>query len=209
MKPVFWLPIAALVGLSCVAVAQPPQYGYAPSPFTATPYRPAIRVDPGEEASAVLREGMEKLLEFLAKDENKLQVAAFLDREIAPYFDFDRMARWVAGPRYARMGADAREALAARLEARFLGTLAKRLAAYQGQQVRYFRPRLTQRGLASISVGILRPGTYPAKLDFRMYRSDEGWKIYDVLANGRSAAAYYRTQLNRSAGPAPSGPYGR
>jgi phospholipid transport system substrate-binding protein len=208
MKPILWLPVAALVGLSCAAVAQPPQYGYGPSSF-ATPYRPPIRTDPGEEASAVLREGMDKLLDFLAKDENKLQVAAFLDREIAPYFDFERMARWVAGPRYARMSADAREALAAKLEARFLGTLAKRLAAYQGQQVRYFRPRMAQRGVVSISVGILRPGAYPAKLAFRMYRSGDGWKIYDVVANGRSAAAYYRMQLNRSARPSPGVPYGR
>ena len=61
----------------------------------------------------------------------------------------------------------------------------------------------------SVSVGILRPSSYPSKLDFRMYRSDDGWKVYDVVANGRSASAYYRMQLNRKAPPAGPAAYGR
>jgi phospholipid transport system substrate-binding protein len=210
MKPMLWLPMAAVFAFSGVSLAQPPQHGgYAPGPYGMSPYRGAPRTSPGAEASAVLREGIDKLVEFLGKDENKLQVAAFLDKEIAPYFDFDYMAKWVAGPRYARMGEDAREALAAKLEARFLGTLARRLAIYDDQQVRFFRPRMAGRGTVSVSVGILRPGSYPAKLEFRMYRGAGGWKIYDVLANGRSASAYYRMQLNRTARPSPPMTYGR
>ena len=58
---------------------------------------------------------------------------------------------------------------------------------------------MARRGAVSVSVGVLRPGTYPAKLDFRMRRTGDGWKVYDVVANGRSASAYYRMQLNRSA----------
>jgi len=201
MKPILWLSVAALVGLASIAHAQPHQYGSGPAPYPSTPYRVVPRANPGAEASTTLRAGVDKLLEFLAKEENKLQVAAFLDREIAPHFDFDYMAKWVAGPRYSQMDDEARKALAARLEARFLSTLAKRLAVYDGQQVRYFRPRKAGRGTVSVTVGILRPGSYPAKLDFRMFRSDEGWKVYDVVANGRSASTYYRMQLNRKAPP--------
>jgi phospholipid transport system substrate-binding protein len=201
MKSIHWLSVTALLVVCGLAQAQSPHYGLGPVPYGPPVYRTTPRTSATAEAAAVLREGMEKLLEFLQKDENKLQVAAFLDREIAPYFDFDAMARWVAGPGYARMGRDARKALAARLEARFLGTLAKRLAGYDGQQVRYFRPRTARRGAVSVSVGILRPGSYPAKLDFRMRRAGDGWKVYDVVANGRSAAAYYRMQLNRTASP--------
>jgi len=205
MKPISWLPAAVLLGLSCLAQAQPPQYGYGLTPFGPIPHRsvPTPRQNPANEAAEVLHEGMDKLLEFLAKDENKLQVAAFLDKDMAPYFDFDYMAKWVAGPRYGQLDKKSRQALAAKLEARFLGTLAKRLAVYDGQQVRFFRPRRSGRNVVSVTVGILRPGSYPAKLDFRMYRSDDGWKVYDVVANGRSAAAYYRTQLNRKTPPPP------
>jgi phospholipid transport system substrate-binding protein len=174
-------------------------------------YGPAARANPGTEAAAALREGMDKLLEFLSKEEkpNKLQVAAFLDGEIAPYFDFDYMAKWVAGPGFAAMSEEQRAALAAKLEARFLGTLASRLAQYKGQRVRFLRPRPGRRGAVSVGVAILRPGSYPSKLDFRLYRSKDGWKVYDVVANGRSAAAFFRQDLKRSAAPRPAPRYRR
>ncbi len=205
MKPFFWLPFALMLGVGTVAQAQPP-YGPVQGAYRAGP-----RVNPGAEAAATLREGMDKMLTFLGQDEkpNKLQVAAFLDGTIAPYFDFDYMAKWVAGPGYSSMSSEKRAALAASLEARFLGTLASRLAQYKGQEVRFLRPRRGPRGAVNVPVGILRPGGYPSKLEFRMYLSEDGWKVYDVMANGRSAVAYFRQQSKASNAPTRPGPYGR
>lgn len=204
MKPLFWLPFALMLGVGTLAQAQPP-YGPAQGSYPAGP-----RVHPGAEAAATLREGMDKMLAFLRQDEkpNKLQVAAFLDGTIAPYFDFDYMAKWVAGPAYSKLDTERREALAASLEARFLGTLATKLANYKDQNVRFLRPRRGPRGAVSVPVGILHPGGYPAKLEFRMYRSENGWKVYDVMVNGRSAVAYFRQQTKRSPAPGRPGTYG-
>ena len=146
---------------------------------------------------------MDKLLEYLSQKDtpNKLQAAAFLDREIAPYFDFAYMAKWVAGPAYSGMSEADRKALTAKIEAEFLSSLATQLGKYDGQQVRYMRPRPGPSGSVKVPVGILRPGDYPSKMTFRMYRSADGWKVYDVEANGRSAAAHYRTQMARPVQP--------
>ena len=216
MKSQFWMPFALALGLSATAQAQSPYAhgpgAYGPSgPYGPGVYGPGSRVDPSAEAAAALREGMDKLRDFLGQEEkpNKLQVAAFLDKEIAPYFNFDQMAKWVAGPRFASMTAEQREAMAASLEARFLSALTGKLASYEGQQVRILRPRMTRPGMATVSVGILRPGTYPSKLDFRMYKSDDGWKVYDVVANGRSAVAFYRAEFNRRGAQRPGMPYMR
>jgi len=204
MNPYTWLSLAVLVGFGSIAGAQPP---LGPGPV---PYPAVSRVDASAEAAATLREGIDKLLDFLGQESkpNKLQVAAFLDGTIAPYFDFEYMAEWVAGSRYGDMGLEERAALAASLEARFLGTLAGRLAKYEGQQVRFFRPRRGPRGAVNVVVGILRPGSYPSKLEFRMYRSAGAWKVYDVVANGRSAVAFYRRDYQRSMAPDRSARYG-
>jgi len=226
MKSRLWLPLAALFGLASGAYAQPPGYVPPVGPYgsvppsqpgpqatTPTPTTQAAPVDPREamrerlanspmvQATNTLKDGMDKLLSFLGQDEapNKLQLAAFLDKEIAPYFDFDYMAKWVAGPAYGRMSPEQRKAMASRLEASFLGGLSSHLANYKGQQFRILRPRMGPRGAVSVNVGILRPGTYPAKLQFRMYKAPAGWKVYDVVANGRSAASYYRVQFQRTA----------
>lgn len=211
MKPHFWLSL--VVALAATGVHAQPQPGYGPR-AQMPGYPPAASASqPGTEAAQVLREGMDKLIGFLSEKEqpNKLQVAAFLDREIAPYFDFDYMAKWVAGPMWGSMSEEQRKDMASNIEARFLSTLATQLARYSGQQVRYFRPRASRGGAVSVSVGILHPGTYPSKLDFRMYRAQDGWKVYDVVANGRSAAAVYRVEFNRNApaGQPPMQPMGQ
>jgi phospholipid transport system substrate-binding protein len=182
--------------------AAPPARAQSAAPTRGAGAPAEMPKGPAAEASATLKEGMDKLLGFLAREEvpNRLQVAAFLDREIAPYFDFEYMAKWVAGPTSEGMSAEDKKAMAAHLEADFLGTLASRLMDYQGQQIRILPPRMGPRGDVSVNVALLRAQSYPAKLEFRMYKSPTGWRVYDVVANGQSAAAYYRVQFQRMAG---------
>ncbi|MBK1643546.1 toluene tolerance protein [Thiocapsa imhoffii] len=158
--------------------------------------------NPAMAATAVLKEGMDQLLAFLGQKEvpNRLQVAAFLDREIAPYFDFQGMAKWAAGPAYERLSNEDQQALQAQIEADFLRTLVTQLMNYQGQQIQVQAPRVGARGLVSVPVTLTRPGSYPARLEFRMHQTEQGWQIADVLADGQSAAAYYRVQFQRMAG---------
>jgi phospholipid transport system substrate-binding protein len=176
-----------------------------PTPFGAGPQSgvPTMpewtRSNPMAQAAETIKEGLDKLIGFLSQKEmpNRLQTAAFLDKEIAPYFDFDYMANWVAGPAAARMSEADKKALSARLEASFLSAMGNHLANYSGQQVRVLRPRWRAAGAVTVPVAILRSGAYPARLDFRMYKSEKGWKVYDVVAGGRSAASYYRVRMER------------
>jgi len=208
-----WLPAALLALASGTVSAQTPAQapvgpghgGYGPGYPQAPSYpRAAPAPRPGDEAVKTLRAGMDKLLAYLAQKDapNKLQAAAFLDRDIAPYFDFAYMAQWVAGPSYAGMKETDRKTLAAKIEAEFLSSLASQLGKYDGQQVRYLRPRPGPNGSVKVPMGVLRPGAYPDKMTFRMYKAADGWKVYDVEANGRSVVAHYRTQMGRPA-PAP------
>jgi len=200
-----WLPVALLALMAGTAQAQTvPGWG-GPGPAVA-PARMAPAQRPGAEAAEAVKAGMDKLLAYLRQEDapNKLQAAAFLDREIAPYFDFAYMAQWAAGPAWAGMGEQDRKALSATIEASFLSSLATQMAKYDGQQVRYLHPRPGPSGSVKVPVGIVRPGAYPAKMVFRTYRSGDGWKVYDVEANGRSAAAYFRTQMGKTGKSAPA-----
>lgn len=191
-----WVPPAAVQAPVPRAVPPVPA---VPRPSN-NPSAPAA--DPAAEAGTALREGLDKLLNYLALQEapNRRQVAAFLDREIAPYFNFDDMAQWVAGPAYGAMRQEARTDLAHWLEADFLTVLATNLAGYQGQRIRVLTPRHGPRGAVNVNVAVLRAGDYPSTLQFRLSKSSAGWRVYDVVADGQSAAAYYRVQFQRRAG---------
>ena len=75
----------------------------------------------------------------------------------------------------------------------FLQALVKQLSNYEVGRINYLPPRNRPNSnnmmlsLASYS----RQG-YLQRLDFHFYRSKNGWKIYDVAANGLRATSVYR-----------------
>lgn len=183
---------AGITLLASASLSATPYYGYAPLPM---PMQQQAQVDPG----TLLREGMTKLLKFMRQPEKPSQqsIALFLEQEIVPYFDFGYMAGWAAGPMGRQMNARQKAELAQNIKELLLGTLTEKLTNYENQDVRFFPPRRVGENEVKVRVGILQASGYPASIDFRFYQSNEGWKIFDVTANGNSALAYYRQYFNR------------
>lgn len=145
----------------------------------------------------LLREGVGKLTAFVREGgtRDKESSVAFLQEEIAPYFDFDYMTQWAAGPAYKHMNSAQRTALKDKLAGSFLSTLAQRLTTYREQKIRYLTGRGTHGSDVTVSAWIMQPHGYPTRLDFRFYQGADGWKIFDVKAAGNSAVLYYRNQF--------------
>ena len=194
MKPVFYLLAGILITGSVSAV---------PSPVRQAVSMPdaAIAPQPANPAAA-LRAGMDRLLGFLGGENAPEPEAlkAFLNNEIAPFFDFDHMAKTAGGRLFERMDGAQQQAITDSLRESFLAKMADKLSGYDRQQVRFLPPRAGNDGrTAQVSVAILNPGRYPSRLDFRMYRGGDRWRIYDVAANGQSAIVHYRRELMREA----------
>ncbi len=162
-----------------------------PPPMRQPQIRPRTDI---EQASMMLKAGLGKLMAFFSSGNvpNRSQIAAFLEKDIAPYFDFAYMAQWAAGPAYKRMNKQQIKALEVDLKTQFLSTMAQKLTNFSQQSINYLPPRMTGRNQVELSISLGQPGNYPARLDFRLYKSEAGWKVYDVSANGSSALMYYR-----------------
>jgi phospholipid transport system substrate-binding protein len=169
-----------------------PQHGYM---------QPDQRTAQTQEAGPgqILRQGMTKLLKFMRQEQgpSQQQIAMFVEREIAPYFDFEYMTQWVAGPMNRYMSDQERAEMVNSVKTMLLGTLTQRLTSYDNQDVRFYRPRRAGKNEVKVRIGILQAGGYPANVDFRFYRGAEGWKVFDVSANGSSALTYYRQHFSR------------
>jgi len=150
-------------------------------------------------AEDVVRQGMEGLVAFMGQRPRptSMKLAAYLKDQVASRFDFDFMARIALGPMQRRMSAAQLADLVQKIEQDFLETLSRHLAAYSGQQLRFFPPHPGWANRTRVSVAILNPRGYPNRLDFRLYYGKGGWKVYDVVANGNSAVGFYRGKLMR------------
>lgn len=202
-----WLFAGILLSGSALAV---PQYGpgmgmgpggMMPPGMGPAPYmRPPMPAPAMPTPAVALRNGVDRLLAFLGSEEapSAEQLAAFLDSEIAPFFDFEHMAKAAGGRFYEQLDDEGRAKLVAQIKESFLGKMAEKLGSYDEQQVRFLPPRGSNDGrTAQVSVAILNPGSYPARLDFRLYDNNGRWLVFDVSANGQSAIVHYRNQIMR------------
>lgn len=157
----------------------------------------------------LLREGVERLTVFLSTDEalTPEQIHAFLTRDIAPYFDFSYMARWAAGPLHRRLTEEQSNLLANHLRGMFLSALARNLGSF-AQPPPTIDVSAPTRGRSDNEIAVFTTvksaSGFTIRLEFRFYWSPDGWKIFDVAANGASAVGYYRryyTEQLRRHGP--------
>ena len=195
MKSTYWLFAAVLFAGSAFAI---PHYGPGPSPYASGPASAPRAGNP----AVTLRAGMDKLLTFLGSEERPSPeaLAQFLDTEIAPFFDFQYMASSAGGRLYEQLSEEGQRGMVEDVKRTFLTKLAEKLGAYDKQQVRFLPPRAGNDGrTARVSVAVINPGSYPARLDFRMYRARHQWRVFDVSANGQSAIVHFRRQLMRQA----------
>lgn len=156
----------------------------------------------------LIRQGVERLRGFLdARPEARPdEVNAFVARQIAPYFDFQYMAQWAAGPLYHRLSPAERTQLSLRLSQLFMNALAHHLGAIERPlpRVDVFPARPGQSMSDAVVYARVVGAQMQTRLEFRFYWNGTQWKVYDAAANGSSAVAYYRryfTTLLRRFGP--------
>jgi len=154
---------------------------------------------PMPEPVKIVKQGLEKLQSIgqAAEQKNPTALAEQLSKEIAPYFDFGYMANWVAGPMKRRMSEQKLQALAGQIRGKFLTTLAEKLSADKGYKFQILPLGGNFRtGEIQVSVGVIQANNQPMmRIRFRLYLSAEGWKVFDVMANGSSAVAHYRREF--------------
>jgi phospholipid transport system substrate-binding protein len=155
-----------------------------------------------DDPSHWVRVSMAKLLAFLNNQKGNPDVGrrdaslmVFLAEDIAPFFDFYLMTKWVGGANLLEMNPARRMQFKQTVQQDFLATFADRLINYTEQAVHLVSIRHIKAEYCVVSIEIDNPKGFPAKLDFRLHRDRSGWKIFDVVANGSSAVLYYRGLL--------------
>lgn len=163
--------------------------GPARGPAKAPSYTPT---DP----AYIIHTTLEKITTFSSNSDkvSPVRLRGFIENQIIPHFDFDNMSHWITG-RYARnMSAKEKSEFQRNLRETFLSSLSKHLGSFDAENttVKFVKTRYRGRDESFVGTVIYRPDTLPVRLDFRMRRDGDNWKIIDVKANGSSAVLYYR-----------------
>jgi phospholipid transport system substrate-binding protein len=127
-------------------------------------------------------------------DVNRVQ--KLVDEKVLPYVDFQKMTQLAVGRGWRQATPEQRAALTREFRALLVRTYSGALSQVTDHQVK-LRPFRAQPGDTDVMVGtnIVASRGDPIQLDYRLEKTDAGWKIYDVNILGVWLVENYKTQF--------------
>ncbi|MDY0049917.1 MAG: ABC transporter substrate-binding protein [Halothiobacillaceae bacterium] len=152
---------------------------------------------------ALVNQTTEKVLVALKDNKERLGsdpsfVYKLVDDLVLPHFDFEAMSRLVLG-RYWNQASEAqRKSFVAAFRTLLVRTYAGSLNRYTDQQIVLLPLREDGKGEEVTVRSEIRQGGGPAiPIDYRMRRSGEQWKVFDVSVDGISLVTNYRSSFSQ------------
>lgn len=149
---------------------------------------------------ALVKATTEEVLSIVRQDRDiqsgdRKKILDLLDAKVLPLFDFGRMTRLAVGRPWREATPTQRQALTGHFRELLVRTYSAAFSSYtyQSQSVE-FKPFRMENGATDVKVGtaIIRPNTPPLPVDYGMYKTPDGWKVYDVVVEGVSLVTTYR-----------------
>lgn len=128
---------------------------------------------------------------------NMGKVHQLVEAKILPNFDFNRMTQLVIGKHWPNATAQQKQALVSEFRNLLVRTYSSSLTAFTNQTVE-FKPLAIKPDDTDVTVRseIRQPGGQPIPIDYRMYKTTFGWKIYDVTIDSVSLVTNYRSSFS-------------
>ena len=127
---------------------------------------------------------------------NLNKVYQLVEAKILPNFDFNRMTQLAVGKNWSRATANQKQALVTQFRNLLVRTYSSSLTEFTNQTVE-FKPMTIRSDDADVTVHseIRQPGGQPIPIDYSMYKTAFGWKVYDVTIDGVSLVTNYRASF--------------
>jgi phospholipid transport system substrate-binding protein len=131
-------------------------------------------------------------------DRDPNRAIAVVDRIVSPHVDTTRSAKLILGHHWRDATPTQRQQFTDNYKRLLLRTYAVHVSDYTDVNVAYLPTiQSTNDGVqVVVRTRVSRPAREPANVDYRMIRTDAGWKVYDVVANGISIVLSFRSAVN-------------
>jgi len=128
---------------------------------------------------------------------NQKKVVDLVEKKVLPHFNFVRMTQLAVGRHWRDASPEQRKQLVEEFRMLLVQTYAATFTAYRDQSIEY-RPLRVQPDDTDVVVRSLinQSGGKPVTVDYKMQKSDTGWKVYDVVVGDLSLVQSYRGSFN-------------
>ncbi len=164
----------------------------------------AAQADTNTPPDVLARTTTQDVLAILKQDKdiqngNSAKVLQLVEAKVLPQFDFNRMTQLVVGRHWPRATPQQKQALVTEFRNLLVRTYSTSLSAFSNQTVE-FKPLTMKPDATDVTVRseIRQPGGQPIPIDYAMYKTDFGWKVYDVTIDSVSLVTNYRASFSNT-----------
>ena len=119
------------------------------------------------------------------------------EEKILPYVDFEEATRLAVGRGWKEATPEQRKKLISEFRNMLVRTYSNAIGAYEGQTMKVLPSRVKPSDTdATVRNQFIRPGGKPVLIDYSMRKTDQGWKIYDIVVEGVSLVLTYRSEFD-------------
>lgn len=150
-----------------------------------------------EAPEALVKQTVDEVLTVIkqTKDQRKLTEAA--EQKVLPHFDFKQMTQLAVGRSWAQASAAQQEALERGFRTLLVRTYTAALSRTTGEVKVDIKPSAAKPAADESIVRTVaaESGKQPVQIDYRMVKTPNGWKVYDVVVENLSLVTTYRSQF--------------
>lgn len=125
------------------------------------------------------------------------RISALVDTKVMPAVNFEVMTRSAVGPQWRGATPEQRAKLQSEFKALLLRVYSGALTQVKDQTVEVTRTQPVQGSTQVVVQSEVRGKGEPIKLDYRLDRFDDAWKIIDVNVGGIWLVQSYRSQFGQ------------
>jgi len=131
------------------------------------------------------------------KSGNNKKILDLVEQIILPNFDFRQMTQLAVGKNWSKATPEQQENLVNQFRTMLVRTYSASLSSVADYRIE-FEPFKAAAGETDVTVNteVSKPGAPPIPIDYRMEKTDAGWKVYDVLVDNVSMVTVYRNSFN-------------
>jgi phospholipid transport system substrate-binding protein len=140
----------------------------------------------------------DEVLSILRTTKDKPTLRKLAEQKVLPYFDFRKMTQLAVGPSWRQATPEQQKALEDQFRTLLVNTYTAALnVAAVGNETVEVKPLDMKRGDDDVTVRtiIRSPNRQPTAVDYRMSKSADGWKVYDVVVENLSLVTNYRSSF--------------
>jgi phospholipid transport system substrate-binding protein len=144
---------------------------------------------------ALVKATVDDVLAVIKQNKDKQALRALAEQKVLPHFDFKRMTQLAVGAPWRQANPAQQQALESGFRTLLVNTYTNALSvSATGSQTVEVKPAQAKAGQDEVIVktAVKDSGKPPIAIDYRMAKSADGWKVFDVVVENLSLVTNYR-----------------